>query len=163
LRQTAPQGKSLRSDHIRNFYQREWLPMPRRLGIRARPFYNTRHTYISTLYSLGRSLAFICAQTGTSPAMVKRHYGRYLPRPEDDLVVEKALAERRNVKPNVKPSARLVPVAKDDRSESAAQLRIYARATHRSRTDDLLITNSDQDQTEENQEELSPRNSDDPE
>jgi integrase len=30
-----------------NFYHREWLPMLRRLKIRPRPFYNTRHSYIS--------------------------------------------------------------------------------------------------------------------
>ncbi len=33
------------------FYQREWVPMLRRLGIRPRPFYNARHTYISFMIS----------------------------------------------------------------------------------------------------------------
>src|SRR6185503_767093 len=52
---------------IRNFFQREWLPMLRRLGIRPRPFYNTRHTYVSFTISLGAKLVTVCAQTGTSP------------------------------------------------------------------------------------------------
>ena len=84
--------------------QREWLPMLRRLGIRPRPFYNCRHTYISTLLSLGEKLAFVCAQTGTSPDMIEKHYGRYFLQTGDGALVEAALGGGRKVKPNVKPS-----------------------------------------------------------
>ena len=125
----------------RNFYQREWLPMLRRLGIRARPFYNTRHTYISTLLSLGAKIAYVCAQTGTSSAMIEKHYGRYFPQSGDDALIENALARRLNVKPNVKPSEpvnlELGRLPEDSVGESGTS----ERATHRSRTDDLLITN----------------------
>ena len=58
-----------------NFYQREWLPMLRRLQIRPRPFYNTRHTYISYMVAIGANPLFIVRQTGTSLQMIEDHYG----------------------------------------------------------------------------------------
>src|SRR5262245_1440842 len=58
-----------------NFYQREWLGCLRALGIRSRPFYNCRHTYISTLLAAGAKPLFVCRQTGTSLEMIERHYG----------------------------------------------------------------------------------------
>ena len=78
--------------------------MLRRLGIRPRPFYNTRHTHISYAISLGTKLATVCAQTGTSPAMIEKHYGRYMPQAGDFDLIEAALGGGRKVKPNVKPS-----------------------------------------------------------
>lgn len=38
---TTPHGSPINQA---NFYRREWAPMLRRLGIRPRPFYNTRYT-----------------------------------------------------------------------------------------------------------------------
>src|SRR5690606_34396179 len=35
-----------------NFYRREWVPLLTRLGVRQRPFYNCRHTYITTMLDL---------------------------------------------------------------------------------------------------------------
>jgi integrase len=58
-----------------NFYQREWLSCLRALGIRSRPFYNCRHTYISTLLAAGAKPLFVCRQTGTSLEMIEKHYG----------------------------------------------------------------------------------------
>jgi integrase len=58
-----------------NFYQREWLGCLRALGIRSRPFYNCRHTYISTLLAAGAKPLFVCRQTGTSLEMIEKHYG----------------------------------------------------------------------------------------
>jgi integrase len=58
-----------------NFYRREWLPALKVLKIRARPFYNTRHSYITTLLEAGAKPLFICRQTGTSLAMIEKHYG----------------------------------------------------------------------------------------
>lgn len=58
-----------------NFYRREWLPALRDLRIPVRPFYNTRHTYITTLLDAGATPLFVCRQTGTSLAMIERHYG----------------------------------------------------------------------------------------
>src|SRR5712691_1453135 len=58
-----------------NFHRREWLAALRALGIRPRPFYNCRHTYISTLLAAGAKPLFVCRQTGTSLEMIEKHYG----------------------------------------------------------------------------------------
>ena len=126
---------------IRNFFQREWLPMLRRLGIRPRPFYNTRHTYISYSISVGTTLATVCAQTGTSPAMIEKHYGRYMPQAGDFDLIEAALSGGRNVKPNVKPSDVAESALSEALMNSAAKTGASERATRRNRTGDLLITN----------------------
>jgi hypothetical protein len=47
----------------------------RALSLRPRPFYNTRHTYISLLLAAGATPLFVCRQTGTSLEMIERHYG----------------------------------------------------------------------------------------
>ena len=65
--------RRLGARRLEDMEEREWLPMLRRLGIRPRPFYNTRHTYISYAISLGMKLATVCAQTGTSPAMIEKY------------------------------------------------------------------------------------------
>ena len=127
--------------NIRNFFQREWLPMLRRLGIRPRPFYNTRHTYISYAISVGTKLATVCAQTGTSPAMIEKHYGRYMPQTGDFDLIEAALGGGRNVKPEVKPSDLAEPALNEALLDSVAKAGTSERATRRSRTGDLLITN----------------------
>lgn len=44
--------------------------------IRPRPFYNTRHTYISEMLDLGARPLWVARRTGTSLDMVERHYGR---------------------------------------------------------------------------------------
>ncbi len=58
-----------------NFHRRVWLPALRKLKIRERPFYNTRHTYVSTLLAAGAKPLFVCRQTGTSLEMIEKHYG----------------------------------------------------------------------------------------
>ena len=61
---TTPQGATI---DVGNFYKREWLPMLRgHKNTRPRPFYNTRHTYVSFLYSIGARAGFIFSQTGDS-------------------------------------------------------------------------------------------------
>ena len=115
--------------------------MLRRLGIRPRPFYNTRHTYISYAISLGTKLATVCAQTGTSPAMIEKHYGRYMPQAGDFDLIEAALGGGRKVKPNVKPSDLTDPALNEALLDSIAKTGTSERATRRSRTGDLLITN----------------------
>ena len=69
---TTPRGTPI--DEV-NFYQREWLAALRALRIRPRPFYNCRHTYISTLLAAGGKPLFVCRQTGTSLEMIGKHYG----------------------------------------------------------------------------------------
>ncbi len=59
-----------------NFYQREWLSMLRRLRVRPRPFYNTRHTYITEMLAIGVDPLFVARQTGTSLEMIEKHYAK---------------------------------------------------------------------------------------
>lgn len=72
----TPGGSPIDQD---NFYKREWLPALRRLNIRPRGFYNTRHTYASYLLSIGASTAFISSQTGDTVKTVESRYARYMP------------------------------------------------------------------------------------
>lgn len=48
------------------------------LGIRPRPFYNTRHTFISVMLSHGVSPQWIAEQCGNSVEVISRHYGSYI-------------------------------------------------------------------------------------
>src|SRR5262245_58339111 len=114
--------------------------MLRRLGIRPRPFYNTRHTYISYAISLGTKLATVCTQTGTSPAMIDQHYGRYMPQAGDYDLIEAALGGGRKVKPDVEPSDLAEPALNEALLDSIAKTGTSEIATRRSRTCDLLIT-----------------------
>ena len=81
-----------------NFYKRLWIPALRRLGLRERPFYNTRHSYVSYMLSIGKRLAFVSAQTGHSIRTLERHYKKYLPQ-EDDLTLPTDELSRRYMKP----------------------------------------------------------------
>ena len=48
------------------------------LSIRPRPFYNTRHTYISVAFTLGCNIKWIAEQCGTSVEMIQENYGKYI-------------------------------------------------------------------------------------
>ena len=52
--------------------------MLRKLQIRPRPFYNTRHSYASFMLSIGAKMNFISAQTGDREETLKKHYAKYL-------------------------------------------------------------------------------------
>ena len=82
-----------------NFYQREWVPMLRRLGIRPRPFYNTRHTYITYMLAIGARPLWVARQTGTSLQMIEEHYGdARVPHAELDALIRDARGvETRNL------------------------------------------------------------------
>jgi hypothetical protein len=64
---------------VSNFHKREWLPILKAKKIRPRPFYNTRHSYVSFLYSIGASSGFISKQTGDSIKTLETDYAKYLP------------------------------------------------------------------------------------
>jgi integrase len=61
-----------------NEFGRKFQDVLRVLKIRPRPFYNTRHTYISIALTLGCNPKWIAEQTGTSLAMIEKHYGKYI-------------------------------------------------------------------------------------
>jgi integrase len=73
---TTPQGTPI---DVSNFHKREWLPILKAKKIRPRPFYNTRHSYVSFLYSIGASSGFISKQTGDSIKTLETDYAKYLP------------------------------------------------------------------------------------
>src|SRR5262249_14357796 len=73
---TTPTGAAI--DEA-NFYHREWLPMLRRLKLRPRPFYNTRHSYISFMLSSGHSALFVSKQAGDKIETLEKSYAKYLP------------------------------------------------------------------------------------
>ena len=59
-------------------FARHFQGVLRVLQIRPRPFYNTRHTYISVALTLGCNQKWIAEQTGTSIAMIQEHYGKFI-------------------------------------------------------------------------------------
>lgn len=59
-------------------FARGFQAVLRVLNMRARPFYNTRHTFISVALTEGTNQKWIAEQTGTSIAMIQEHYGKYI-------------------------------------------------------------------------------------
>ena len=85
---TDGQGKPIdQSEFARGFQA-----VLRVLEIRPRPFYNTRHTYISVALTLGCNQKWIAEQTGTSIEMMERNYGKYI-RDDGDALL-RAYVER---------------------------------------------------------------------
>ena len=79
---TTPKGATI---DVGNFYKREWLPMLRGLkNTRPRPFYNTRHTYVSFLYSIGARAGFISSQSGDSIETLETDYAMYIKEADDN-------------------------------------------------------------------------------
>ena len=121
-----------------NFYQREWLAGLRAVGVRPRPFYNTRHTYISTLLAAGAKPLFVCRQTGTSLEMIEKHYGDARVSPADlDAMMADAKAPTRNL-PGTLPTDPLDAPAPDAAKPSGTP-RVSGRAGDRDRTGDVQL------------------------
>ena len=122
-----------------NFYGREWVPMLRRLGVRLRPFYNTRHTYITYLLSLGVSPLFVARQTGTSLEMIESHYGGITAVTDEiDAMIEgREKSETGNLPgtPHLGPSDDRKPEGQEVQSAQA----VRQRAGDRGRTGDVQL------------------------
>lgn len=56
-----------------------WVPTLKRLGIRHRPPYNTRHTYASAMLMAGMRPAFCAGQMGHSVEVFLRTYAKWIP------------------------------------------------------------------------------------
>jgi integrase len=67
-------------------FARKFQEILRVLKIRPRPFYNTRHTFISVALTLGCNQKWIAEQTGTSIAIIQEHYGKYI-RDDGDVLL----------------------------------------------------------------------------
>ena len=86
---------------VGNFYKREWLPILKAKKIRPQPFYNTRHTYVSFLYSIGARSGFISSQTGDSTKTLEKDYAKYIKEADDnrDFVENQIQKSATQVKP----------------------------------------------------------------
>lgn len=63
-----------------------------RAGVRYRGPGQCRHTYISHMLTIDMPIEWISKQTGTSPEMIRRRYGKWI---DDDAADQVAIAERR--------------------------------------------------------------------
>jgi integrase len=84
-----------------NFTRFFWIPTIKRLGIRYRPPYNTRHTYATQLLMAGRKPAWCAQQLGHDIKMFYDHYARWIPSEGDAVEMarfEATLAESRRTK-----------------------------------------------------------------
>jgi len=124
-----------------NFYKREWLPTLRKLEIRPRPFYNTRHSYASFMLSCGHKLAFISAQTGDSEKTLKGYYAKYLPDVDDrrDLIEASIVRSQNKVKTQVSAKlAKLFPALTEKKKPLKNQW-LKSGAGEECRTPDLML------------------------
>ena len=88
----APEGSGDRSElFIRSETgpKRYWLSALRKLGIRHRRMYDTRHTYATMCLMSGMNPAFIAAQLGHSVQVLLSTYAKWISSPSDWAELEK--------------------------------------------------------------------------
>ncbi|WP_256327106.1 tyrosine-type recombinase/integrase [Pseudomonas cichorii] len=88
----APSGTGERSElFIRSEtgQKRYWLTALRKLGIRRRRMYDTRHTYATMCLMAGMNPAFIAAQLGHSVQVLLSTYAKWINSPNDWAELEK--------------------------------------------------------------------------
>lgn len=88
----APEGSGDRSElFIRSETgpKRYWLSALRKLGVRHRRMYDTRHTYATMCLMSGMNPAFIAAQLGHSVQMLLSTYAKWISSPSDWAELEK--------------------------------------------------------------------------
>jgi integrase len=90
------------------------------LGIRPRPFYNTRHTYISVALTLRCNPKWIAEQTGTSLAMIEQNYGKYI-RDDGDAPL-RAYVENRKTDQNEEKTETFTETFSDEKTNYAETL-----------------------------------------
>lgn len=73
----------------RAFRRSYWTPTLKRLGIRYRPPYNTRHTYATMMLMAGMRPAFCAKQLGHSVEMFLRTYAKWMDGAQDALEMGK--------------------------------------------------------------------------
>jgi integrase len=132
---TTPEGTPIDES---NFYKREWLPILRAKKITSRPFYNTRHSYVSFLYSIGAKSGFISSQTGDSIKTLESDYAKYIKEADDN---------RDFVENQIQKSATLVkPASHVDHSPAPSEKKkplisqgLKTGAGEEGRTPDLML------------------------
>jgi Phage integrase family len=111
-----------------------------------------RHSFASLLLQQGASPAYVQRQLGhASIQLTVDTYGKWLPMGNNAAV--DGLDD---------PSGSKVVATAGKEAADASQVTNSSRATRRSRTGDLPITNSDQGETPQHQEDLVPRKPEDP-
>lgn len=88
----APEGSGDKSElYIRSETgpKRYWLSALRKLGIRHRRMYDTRHTYATMCLMSGMNPAFIAAQLGHSVQVLLSTYAKWISSPSDWAELEK--------------------------------------------------------------------------
>jgi len=131
---TTPNGAPIDEN---NFYSRHWLPMLERLKIRERPFYNTRHTYITYMLAIGCRAAWVSKQTGTSLKMIEEHYcGVTVLAKEVDQLIAQHTANRN---PAGTPSPSVPREVEDNLRKVAPIQGVRQRAGDRGRTGDVQL------------------------
>ncbi|CAI3787462.1 Putative defective protein IntQ [Pseudomonas sp. MM227] len=88
----APEGSGDRSElFVRSETgpKRYWLSVLRKLGIRRRRMYDTRHTYATMCLMAGMNPAFIASQLGHSVQVLLSTYAKWISSPSDWAELEK--------------------------------------------------------------------------
>ena len=81
-----------------------WRPMLKKLGIRWRKPYNTRHTYCTVALMGGVNPAYIASQAGHSIKMLLEKYARWLPGEDggnERRKLEVAMQNSSQIPPNI--------------------------------------------------------------
>jgi len=121
-----------------NFVRQVWRPALEELRIRPRPFYNCRHSYISTLIAAGAKPLFVCRQTGTSLEMIEKHYGDARVDAELlDHMIDEHEAPSRNPAGTVANERTRPSAAKN--AEATVSAGVPKRAGDRGRTGDVQL------------------------
>jgi len=132
-----------------NFRSRIWTKLLAKAGLRHTRIHDLRHTFASLLIQNGESLAYVKEQMGHHSIQVTVDiYGHLVPggnKAAVDRLDEPISANPVSAGPGrtlYAPTALLAQSAGQAENEKASDFsEAYVRATHRSRTDDLLITN----------------------
>ncbi len=140
-----------------NFQRRIWRKCLESLEIRQRPFYNTRHTYISTLLSIGKPIGFVAKQVGASATVIEKHYWKWIAK-SDDLTMPEGVVDApriqqssdKNRYPNRYPLTNFSALRNSASKKRKEDQRVKNGGRSRTRTCDLLhvrdqVTDSDEE------------------
>jgi integrase len=121
-----------------NSFHREWSPTLRAKQIRPRPFYNTRHSYTSFLFSIGATPGFISKQTGDSIKTLESDYAKYIKEADDnrDFVENQIQKSATQVKPAIEVN--LSPTRSETKKPPITQ-GLVTGAGEEGRTPDLML------------------------
>jgi integrase len=124
-----------------NFYKREWLPMLRKLQIRPRPFYNTRHSYATFLLSVGARMSFIAAQTGDREETLRKHYAKYIQSldPQRKWIEATIRKSEKSARKSEKSTKRGTQTGEQKMKKPLISQGLESGAGDRGRTDDLML------------------------